>query len=84
MFLFTFFQAHQVLMWVLFLAPLFVVLWRGSVLDTRAQRYGMKSRYSVFLLLGFMPLVNLLVALACIGRTWHEYRTRHSSFNSTW
>lgn len=82
--IFTFAQAHQVLVWALFLAPVFVVMCRGMILDNRALRYGVPSRYHLMLVLGFVPVLNIAVAVLCLVRSVHEYRTKHVSLLTNW
>lgn len=77
-------QAHQALVWTVFLLPVFLVMWRGYILDSRAHRYDRVQSYSPLLALGFVPVVNIAVAVACTSRTVVEYRRRQYDSRVSW
>lgn len=72
--LFNFMIANQALVWVIFLAPIFLVMWRGYILEGRAMRQGMRYNYNFLMVLSCLPLLNIAVALICTARTVIEFR----------
>lgn len=68
--------ANQPLVWFLFLAPFFIVMARGYVLDTRAMRAGVPSSYKPLLAVGMLPVINIPVALLCLANTARELARR--------
>lgn len=66
---FQFAQAHEILVWALFLVPLFICMTRFVVLEERAGR---PLKYTWVFVCGLIPVVNIGIAVVCVAVTFTE------------